>query len=261
MGFVRQPTRGAALLLHHHPLVVSLRVGHIRLPPPGASANLTTPPARPPPGIQSSLSSDVDDGLAGFCRVDCPVQLRVDEAPTGYPDDGADWFDAWRGEQSSLATREAALYAHHRPRREPVPTHSPPVERPFTESALRPSHDNHRCTDGLPILSLNPGPARGNDPSALASNLTGPWHVVCVQEGAGLVTDRSLAENFHVVTRHHCAVLLNKTPSRTCTRALPSKFPAHTGIPPGPSRVWLKRANSGDLLTRRVSTSLWQLFS
>ena len=45
-------------------------------------------------------------------------------------------------------------------------------------------------------------------------------HVVCVQEGAGFVTDSSLAENFHVITQHHCAVLLNKDTSKhghTCT--------------------------------------------
>ena len=34
--------------------------------------------------------------------------------------------------------------------------------------------------------------------------------VVCVQEGAGFVADESLAENFHVITQHHYAVLLNK---------------------------------------------------
>ena len=38
----------------------------------------------------------------------------------------------------------------------------------------------------------------------------GPWHVICVLEGSGFVTDSSLQENFHVVTQHHCAVLLNK---------------------------------------------------
>ena len=34
--------------------------------------------------------------------------------------------------------------------------------------------------------------------------------VICVQEGSGFVTDSSLQENFHVVTRHHSAVLLNE---------------------------------------------------
>ena len=38
-------------------------------------------------------------------------------------------------------------------------------------------------------------------PSLLASHLYGPWHVVNVQEGAGFVTDSSLAENFHVTTQ------------------------------------------------------------
>ena len=49
-----------------------------------------------------------------------------------------------------------------------------------------------------------------SDPSLFASHLNGPWHVVCEQKGAGFVTDRSLAENFHVITKHHCAVLLSK---------------------------------------------------
>ena len=44
----------------------------------------------------------------------------------------------------------------------------------------------------------------------LTSHLNGTWHVVCVQQGAGFVIDSSLAENFHVITQHHCAVLLNK---------------------------------------------------
>ena len=44
----------------------------------------------------------------------------------------------------------------------------------------------------------------------LATHLDGPWHVVCVQEGAGFVTDSSLAENFHVIAHHQCAVFLYK---------------------------------------------------
>ena len=54
----------------------------------------------------------------------------------------------------------------------------------------------------------------------LATHLNGPWHVVCVQEGAGFVTDSSLAENFYVIIQHLCAVLFNKdTLARdfTCT--------------------------------------------
>ena len=34
--------------------------------------------------------------------------------------------------------------------------------------------------------------------------------MICVQEGSGFVTDSCLAENFDVVTQHHCAVLFNK---------------------------------------------------
>ena len=34
--------------------------------------------------------------------------------------------------------------------------------------------------------------------------------MICVQEGSGFLTDSSLAENFHAITQHHRAVLLNK---------------------------------------------------
>ena len=52
----------------------------------------------------------------------------------------------------------------------------------------------------------------------LPSHLNGPWHVICVQEGAGFVTDSSLAESFDVITQFHCAVLLKKDIfARDCT--------------------------------------------
>ena len=76
--------------------------------------------------------------------------------------------------------------------------------------ALKSDQRCRRPTDKLQILSWNPVPARGSDPSLLASHLNGPWHVICVQGESGFVTDSSLAENFHVITQHHCAVLLNK---------------------------------------------------
>ena len=66
--------------------------------------------------------------------------------------------------------------------------------------ALRSDQRNRRQTDKLQILFWNPGPARGSDPSLLASQLNGPWHVICVQERSCFVADGSLAENFHVIT-------------------------------------------------------------
>ena len=77
-----------------------------------------------------------------------------------------------------------------------------------------------RQTDKLQVLSWNPEPARASDPRTLADHFHGTWHVICVQEGAGFVTNRSLAENFHVITQHHCAAVLNKdtfAPDFTCT--------------------------------------------
>ena len=86
-----------------------------------------------------------------------------------------------------------------------------PVSYPLScLSALRHDQNNRRPSDRLQLFFWNPGPVLGSDPSLLASHLNGPWHVVCVQEGSGCCNHQSLAENFHVVTQHGCAVLLNK---------------------------------------------------
>ena len=86
--------------------------------------------------------------------------------------------------------------------------------------ALLPDQPNRRQTEELQILSWNPGPARESDPSLLASHHNGPWHIICVQDRSGIVTESSLAKNFYVATHHHCAALLNKdtyTRDFTCT--------------------------------------------
>ena len=114
--------------------------------------------------------------------------------------------------------RDATFKAYVYPGQEPTPAYSLPAQRPFTRSALRPDHNTRRCSDWLQILSWNPGPARGSDPGTLASHLSGPRHVECVQEAVGFVSNRSLAENFHVITKH--AVLLIKDTfdsGHTCT--------------------------------------------
>ena len=38
----------------------------------------------------------------------------------------------------------------------------------------------------------------------------GPWHVICVPEGLALSPTVPCKRTSHVVTQHHCAVLLNK---------------------------------------------------
>ena len=58
---------------------------------------------------------------------------------------------------------------------------SPP--RRSTGPAFRRDQRNRRQTDKLQILSWNPAPARGSDPSTLPTHLSGPWRVVCVQRG------------------------------------------------------------------------------
>ena len=78
-------------------------------------------------------------------------------------------------------------------------------------------------SDKLQLLSWNPGPLRGLDPSLLARHFNGPWDVVCVQEGSGFVNDQSLAETFYVVTQYSCAVLLNRDtiePNLSCVPPL-----------------------------------------
>ena len=224
-------------------------------PPPDRSSTPMTPPVRLPPGIQSPLASDADDSLAGVRAVDCPMRLRIDDVFSCYREDDSDWFDAWRHHQSSPAIRELTLKAHLYPRHELKPNHSLTVQRPYTQSALLPGRDNRRCSDRLQILSCDPGPARGSDPRALASHLNGPWHVVCVQEEAGWVTDRSLAENFYVITKHHCAVLIHKETFETGYTCTPIQVPcAHRYY----SWALSSPASSADLPTKRASTLLLQ---
>ena len=42
------------------------------------------------------------------------------------------------------------------------------------------------------------------------SHVCGPWHGICLQNGADVANHPSLHHRFHVVTAHHCALLLNK---------------------------------------------------
>ena len=142
----------------------------------------------------------------------------MDDAFSCYRGDDSDWVDAWRVQLSCPAIRQDTLMAHLYPDQEPALDHSQPSSHRSSAPALRPDQKNRRPTDKLQLLSWYLGPSRRSDPSTLASHLNGPWHVVCVQEGACFITDRSLAENFHVITKHHYAVLLNKdTFERDCT--------------------------------------------
>ena len=73
---------------------------------------------------------------------------------------------------------------------EPAPEFLDRSSRRSPSHALQPDQPNWRPTDKLQILSWNPGPARGSDPSLLASHLNGPWHGICVQERSGFVTNK-----------------------------------------------------------------------
>ena len=52
--------------------------------------------------------------------------------------------------------------------------------------ALRNDQCDRRPTDQVADLVVEPRPARGSDPSLLASHLNGLWHLICVQEGSAL---------------------------------------------------------------------------
>ena len=51
-----------------------------------------------------------------------------------------------------------------------------------------------RRVDKLQISSWDLGPPRGSDPRVLADHLFGPWHIICIQEGAVFVTNNASAE-------------------------------------------------------------------
>ena len=92
--------------------------------------------------------------------------------------------------------------------------------------ALASEQRSRRRTDKLQIVILNPGPFHGSDPRAVADHLNGPWHLICcIQEEVGFANDAPLAENFHVVTQHQCAVLLNKDTSARDVTCSPIQIP------------------------------------
>ena len=179
-------------------------------PPPPDVRVPTTPQLSLPPGFQALPVCDADSTITGFPAVGCPLRLRADDAIARYREDDRDWMDVLRTQQSCSASRRATLISHPYSDREPASEFLDQSPLRSGGPALRSDQSNRRQTDKLQIFSWNPGPARGSDPGLLASHLNGPWHVICVQEGSGFVTDSSLAENFYVITQHHCAVLLNK---------------------------------------------------
>ena len=80
-------------------------------PPPDDRAP-TTLLVSLPPGFQSPPVSDADSTLTGFRAVDCPLRLRVDDASACYRQDDRDWMDAWRVQQSCLASGHTTPSSH-----------------------------------------------------------------------------------------------------------------------------------------------------
>ena len=133
LGYHTTPSRQA--VLWPSSATGSRRTGGSLLPPPPGSCGAYN-------SAGSSPTWSAITRLTGFRRVDCLLLLRIDDACTEYRKDVTNWFDAWRSEQSSSASRDAALHAHLWPRQEPAPTHSLLVKCLFTQSAPRPGHDN-----------------------------------------------------------------------------------------------------------------------
>ena len=127
--------------------------------------------------------------------------------------------------------------------------------RRSTGLALRLNERNRRLTNKLQILSWNPGPARGSDPSTQATHLIGAWHVVCVQKNAGFVTDSSMAENFHTTPGIIALLSSTRTRFRAISRARRSRSLARSGTLRGSSKAWLSRASSAGRTKRRALIS------
>ena len=83
----------------------------------------------------------------------------------------------------------------------------------------------------IQVLVWNPCRPRADDHSAVANHICESWHIICLQEGVGFANHATLHHRFHVVTVHHCALLLNKdtferdvttnsimVPARKCTK-------------------------------------------
>ena len=85
-----------------------------------------------------------------------------------------DWRDAWRTHPSCSSGRRATLTSHLFDYSETAPEFLDQSRRRSPGPALHSDQRSRRKTDKLQILSWNPGPARGSDPSLLASYLNGP---------------------------------------------------------------------------------------
>ena len=142
---------------------------------------------------QERPASDADGSLSGFRQVDCPLRLRFDEALSTYRDDDGD--SRARGALTSHVLQAG------------VPPSCPTcstiaslllsswIVRPAGPPgpALKSDQPNGRPTDKLQILSWNPSPARGSDPSALAKSpqrpvaryLRAAWRRLCHRQFPG----------------------------------------------------------------------------
>ena len=85
-----------------------------------------------------------------------------------------------------------------------------------------------RSTDRLRTLSWNPGPLPGDDHSAEAHHICGPWHIICLQEGAGFADHPALHHRFYVVTAHQSLL----GPSKGLVARAYFRRPVAGGLPP-----------------------------
>ena len=84
-----------------------------------------------------------------------------------FRDDDKDWRDAWHTRQPCSSSRRATLISHLHNDCEPAAEFLDRLPRRSHRPALRSDLHSRRPTGKLQILSWNPGPARGSDPSLL----------------------------------------------------------------------------------------------
>ena len=153
---------------------------------------------------------------------------------------------------SCAAGRRATLVFHLYSAHEPPPEFLKKSPRRSHEKALGSDQHSWRPTDKLQILSWHSGPARGSDQRALADHFNGPWHIICIQEGAGFVTGNSLERTSTSPPSTTAPCSSTRTPSRGTFCARRCRFRVRTPTSHGRSKVWMSLTSSAELPTLRV---------
>ena len=135
-------------------------------PPPLPDVRVpATPPVGLPPGIQSPPASDTGSARVCFRPLECPLQLRVDDAFASLREDDEDWVDGWHCRLSCADGKRATLVSHL------YPAHEPPAEflKKSTAPTGRPSAPT--STAGAQLTSSRSSPGTLGLHAALVSAL------------------------------------------------------------------------------------------